>query len=87
MRWARGELGLAAGAVSRCIAMSARHGLRLNKLVGLVVYGQIQFARHEYGFAHDILEEAKAESERLSFQLEAASAADTLAMISAQAEK
>lgn len=78
----RGELGLAAEAVARSIAMSSRHGLRLIKLGGLVDYGKIQFFRAEYSLAHNVLEEAKREAETLGFQLEASEAANILARIS-----
>ena len=84
LKLARGELGLAAEAVSRSVAMCARHGLRLRKLSGLVAYGQIQFHRSEFSFARSVLEEAKSECEALGFQLDAAAAANTLALISSQ---
>ena len=78
LKEAAGEYVVAEESASHSIAIATRHGMRLLKISGLVIYGRIQRQRNLVGLARTMLQEAKSEAENHGYQIAAARAASVL---------
>lgn len=75
----RGERVMAGQTAARAAALAARCGLRLHKVSALSVYAEALRQRQQTGLCREILAEARAEAERLGFQIRAGEMSDMLA--------
>ncbi|MEO0990568.1 MAG: hypothetical protein AAFX00_06435, partial [Pseudomonadota bacterium] len=78
LKEAAGEYVVAAESAAQAIAIATRHGMRLMKISGLVLYGRIQAERNLISLANTMLTEAKSEAENHGYQIAAARAATVI---------
>ncbi|MEO1679584.1 MAG: SIR2 family protein [Pseudomonadota bacterium] len=78
LKEAAGEYVVAAESAAHSIAITTRHGMRLLKISGLVLYGRIQAQRNLISLASTMLTEAKSEAENHGYQIAAARAASVI---------
>ncbi len=78
----RGEYAHASSYAASSVSVCTRNGMRLRKLSGLILYGEIQLRRGEEALGQSILQEAKLEAESIGYQTKSSHAANLLSGLS-----